>query len=108
MEIKFSVMAIFIPKGEEVRMLKIKKVDDKPMVIHTKGKTKIHYVESKELSTKARNILAREVTPKMNGATGNTEQIRTVNQKQVMQKTKDSIKKKGSNLKYAGLAGVKT
>ena len=78
------------------------------MVIHTKGKTKIHYVESKELSTKARNILAREVTPKMNGATGNTEQIRTVNQKQVMQKTKDSIKKKGSNLKYAGLAGVKT
>ena len=89
-------------------MLKIKKVDDKPMVIHTKGKAKIHYVESKELSTKGRNVLAREVTPKMNGATGNTEQIRTVNQKQVLQKTKESIKKKESTLKYVGFAGVKT
>ena len=78
------------------------------MVIHTKGKAKIHSVESKELSTKGRNVLAREVTPKMNGATVNSEQIRTVNQKQVMQKTKDSIKKKKSNLKYVKFAGVKT
>lgn len=89
-------------------MLKIKKVDDKPMVIHTKEKAKIHLMESKELSTKARNVLAREVTPKMNGATGNTKKIRTINQKQVMRKTKDSIKKKDSNLKYIGLAGAKT
>lgn len=49
MEIKFSVMAIFILKREEVRTLKIKKVDDKPMVIHTKEKAKIHTVQSKEL-----------------------------------------------------------
>ena len=32
-------MAIFILKREEVRTLKIKKVDDKPMVIHTKENT---------------------------------------------------------------------
>jgi len=111
-----------------VRTLKIKKVDDKPMVIHTKEKAKIHTVQSKELSIKGRNVLSREDTPKIKGATigatslkdsqkyrkatkhqtGNQEQNGIVNQKQVKQKAKDSIKKKDSNLKYIGLAGAKT
>ena len=43
-------MAIFLPflgNGcrKKVRKLKIKKVDDKPMVIHTKKKAKIHTYE---------------------------------------------------------------
>ena len=52
-----------------MRTLNIKKVDDKPMVIHTKEKTKIHTVQSKELSIKGRNVLSRADTPKIKGAT---------------------------------------
>ena len=36
---------------KEVRTLKIKKVDDKPMVIHTKEKAKIHSHEPKGART---------------------------------------------------------
>ena len=36
--------------------MKIKKVDDKPMVIHTKQKNKIHSHEQKNASIKSGNI----------------------------------------------------
>ena len=36
--------------------MKIKKVDDKPMVIHTKKKAKLHTHEPKKASIKASNI----------------------------------------------------
>ena len=36
--------------------MKIKKVDDKPMVIHTKQKAEIHTHESKKASIKGNNI----------------------------------------------------
>lgn len=100
------------------------------MVIHTKEKAKIHTVQSKELSIKGRNVLSRENVPKIKGATVNASSLkesqkyrkatkhqvgkdetcanRNVNQKQGIQKAKDSIKKKDSNLKYVGLAGAKT
>lgn len=98
------------------------------MVIHTKEKAKIHTIQSKELSIKGRNVLSREATPRIKGATigatalkdsqkcrkatkhqtGHQVQNGTVNQKQVKQKAKDSIKKRDSNLKYVGLAGAKT
>ena len=98
------------------------------MVIHTKEKAKIHTVQSKELSIKGRNVLSREATPKIKGATvdatslknsqkyrkatkhqtGKAEQSGVVNQNQVKQKTKDRVKKKDSNLKYVGVAGAKT
>ena len=35
-------MAVLHFEGKKVRTLKIKKVDDKPMVIHTKEKAKIY------------------------------------------------------------------
>lgn len=56
-EINFSVMA-FLPQNarKKVRTLKIKKVDDKPMVIHTKEKAKIHSHEPKEAKIKGSNI----------------------------------------------------
>ena len=99
-------MAFFVP--EEVRTLNIKKVDDKPMVIHAKEKAKIHTVQSKELSIKGRNVLSREATPKVKSTNISSEQNGSINQKQVKQKAKGSIKKKDSNLKYVGLAGAKT
>lgn len=111
-----------------MRKLKIKKVDDKPMVIHTKEKAKIHTAKAKELSIKGRNVLSREATPKIKSATvganslkgsmkyrkatkhqtSDMEQKGTAKQKQGNQKAKESIKKKDSNLKYVGLAGAKT
>lgn len=62
-----------------MKTLKIKKVDDKPIVIHTKEKVKIHTVEPKELSIKGRNVLSKESTSKIKDATDSTEQNGSVN-----------------------------
>ena len=107
--------------------MKIKKVDDKPMIIHTKEKAKIHTVQSRELSIKGRNVLSREATPKIKGVTVNKTSLKDnlkyrkatrpqsssvkqgeVTNKKIKQKVKEGIKKKDSNLKYVGLAGAKT
>lgn len=45
--------------------MKIKKVDDKPMVIHTKKKAKIHTHEPKKASIKASNIYTTRRSPKI-------------------------------------------
>ncbi|MCI5730250.1 MAG: hypothetical protein MR304_01720 [Eubacterium sp.] len=50
--------------------MKIKKVDDKPMVIHTKEKAKIHAHEPKGAKIKGSNIYTVERGPKTIGATG--------------------------------------
>ena len=46
--------------------MKIKKVDDKPMVIHTKQKAKHHTHESKQVAIKGSNVYTvdRDPTPK--------------------------------------------
>ena len=44
--------------------MKIKKVDDKPMVIHTKEKAKIHAHEPKGAKIKGSNIYTVERGPK--------------------------------------------
>lgn len=48
--------------------MKIKKVDDKPMVIHTKEKTKIHSHVPKGASIKGSNIYTVDRSPKMKGS----------------------------------------
>ena len=48
--------------------MNIKKVDDKPMVIHTKEKTKLHVKTALETKIKAGNVLTVERTPKFAGA----------------------------------------
>ena len=50
-----------------MRTLKIKKVDDKPMVIHTKEKAKIHAHEPKGAKIKGSNIYTVERGPKTIG-----------------------------------------
>lgn len=48
--------------------MNIKKVDDKPMVIHTKEKAKLHIKQEPEAKIKGRNILVVEKGPKIAGA----------------------------------------
>ena len=43
--------------SKEVRKLKIRKVDDKPMVIHTKEKAKIHAHEPKGAKIKGLSLI---------------------------------------------------
>ena len=43
--------------------MKIKKVDDKPMVIHTKQKAKIHTHEPRQASIKGSNIYTVDRDP---------------------------------------------
>lgn len=43
-----------------MRNVKIKRADDKPMVIHTKKKAKLHTVRSRRISVKGRNVLTVE------------------------------------------------
>lgn len=47
------------------KKLNIKKVDDKPMVIHTKEKTKLHIKAEPEAKIKGRNVLVVEKGPKV-------------------------------------------
>lgn len=53
---------------KKVRTLKIKKVDDKLMFIHTKEKAKIHANEPKGAKIKGSNIYTVERGPKTIGA----------------------------------------
>lgn len=48
--------------------MNIKKVDDKPMVIHTKEKAKLHIKQEPEAKIKGRNVLVVEKDPKIAGA----------------------------------------
>ena len=75
-EVQISVMVIFYPflgNGcrKKVRTLKIKKVDDKPMVIRTKEKAKIHAHEPKGAKIKGSNIYTVERGPKVHDAKAN-------------------------------------
>jgi cell wall-associated NlpC family hydrolase len=56
-----------------VRNLKIKRVEDKPLVIHTKQKTKIHSHEPKNATIKASNIYTVNRSPKIKEITSNKE-----------------------------------
>ena len=51
--------------------MKIRKVDDKPMVIHTKENAKIHAHEPKGAKIKGSNIYTVERGPKTAGASTN-------------------------------------
>ena len=53
---------------KKVRKLKIKKVDDKPMVIHTEKKAMLHTHEPKKASIKASNIYTVDRSPKIKGS----------------------------------------
>ena len=48
--------------------MNIKKVDDKPMVIHTKEKPKVHVKGTPETKIKGRNILTVQHGPKIAGS----------------------------------------
>lgn len=74
--------------------MKIKKVDDKPMVIHTKKKAKLHTHEPK----KASNIYTVDKAKK-----GMFRQYQAA-----LKESKQSIKTKNSSIKVAGAAGAQT
>ena len=105
--------------------MKIKKVDDKPMVIHTKEKAKIHSHEPKGARIKGSNIYTVERGPKIAGAkaaeTMGKKSYRksTVYQVNVKEKglsrfkrnvreANTSIKTKNTNLHIAGRTGALT
>lgn len=97
--------------------MKIKKVDDKPMVIHTKQKAKLHTHEPKQAAIKGSNIytVERDLTKK---ATEHTKYRKsTVHQVQKegmfskyrkqVQQANQSVKVKNTSLRNAGMAGGK-
>lgn len=103
--------------------MKIKKVDDKPMVIHTKEKAKIHSHEPKGARIKGGNIYTVERGPKIAGVkavetTGKKSYRKsTVHQVNVKEKglsrfkrnvreSNASIKTKNTNLHIAGRTGA--
>ena len=66
--------------------MKIKKVDDKPMVIHTKEKAKIHAHEPKGAKIKGSNIYTVERGPKVHDAKAN-EMDKKASEKLMFQKS---------------------
>ena len=102
--------------------MKIKKVDDKPMVIHTKEKAKIHAHEPKGVKIKGSNIYTVERGSKIIGAKGadeksNSYRKSTIHQSESKNKglsrfkrnyreSNTSIKTKNTNLHIAGRTGA--
>lgn len=109
--------------------MKIKKLDDKPMVIHVKEKAKLHTHEPKQTSIKGSNVYTVERSPKIKGsameqsASGKKQNFRksTIHQdsdkktsrfrqyRNAVKESKQSLhmSKKGSTIKLAGAAGVR-
>ena len=105
--------------------MNIKKVDDKPMVIHTKEKAKIHTHEAKAAKIKGSNIYTVERGLKTAGAKATEADKKkiyrrsTIHQSEVKNKglsrfkrnikeANTSIKTKNTNLHIAGRAGALT
>jgi len=97
--------------------LNIKKVDDKPMVIHTKEKTKLHTHETKNSSIKGAGVYTSERGTKLMDDTAKKFRSSTVHQfggakesliKGAMARSQASIKSKTNSIKAAGTAGATT
>ena len=102
--------------------MKIRKVDDKPMVIHTKEKAKIHAHEPKGAKIKGSNIYTVERGPKTIGAKVSDDKKKsyrksTIHQsepknkglsrfKRNLKESNTSIKTKNTNLHIAGRTGA--
>ena len=102
--------------------MKIRKVDDKPMVIHTKEKAKIHAHEPKGAKIKGSNIYTVERGPKTIGAKVSDDKKKsyrksTIHQsepknkglsrfKRNLKESNTSIKIKNTNLHIAGRTGA--
>ena len=102
--------------------MKIRKVDDKPMIIHTKEKAKIHAHEPKGAKIKGSNIYTVERGPKTIGAKVSDDKKKsyrksTIHQSESKNKglsrfkrnyreSNTSIKTKNTNLHIAGRTGV--
>ena len=98
--------------------MKIKKVDDKPMIIHTKEKAKIHAHEPKGAKIKGNNIYTVERGPKTIGVKVSDDNKKcyrksTIHQsepknkglsrfKRNLKESNTSIKTKNTNLHIAG------
>ena len=102
--------------------MKIRKVDDKPMIIHTKEKAKIHAHELKGAKIKGSNIYTVERGPKTIGAKVSDDKKKsyrksTIHQsesknkglssfKRNLKESNTSIKTKNTNLHIAGRTGA--
>ena len=102
--------------------MKIRKVDDKPMVIHTKEKAKIHAHEPKGAKIKGSNIYTVERGPKTIGAKVSDDKKKsyrksTIHQsepknkglsrfKRNLKESNISIKTKNTNIHIAGRTGA--
>ncbi len=102
--------------------MKIRKVDDKPMVIHTKEKAKIHAHEPKGAKIKGSNIYTVERGPKTIGAKVSDDKKKsyrksTIHQSEAKNKglsrfkrnyreSNTSIKTKNTNLHIVGRTGA--
>lgn len=73
---------LFYFTRREVKKLKIKKVDDKPMVIHTKQKAKLHTHEPKQAAIKGSNVYTVDRDPTKKKADNGKYRKSTVHQVQ--------------------------
>lgn len=97
--------------------MKIKKVDDKPMVIHTKQKAKLHTHEPKQASIKGSNIYTVDRDPTKKKSSDGAYRKSTVHQisregrfaklRKNMKNANQSIKVNNHSLRNAGMVGGK-
>ena len=77
--------------------MKIKKADDKPMVIHTKEKTKLHVHTAKDTQIKGHNVYSVDRTPKIKGSTVNQTDTKNFAKEAYRKRPVHQNKRKRSN-----------
>lgn len=114
---------------KEGEKLKIKKVDDKPMIIHTKSAMKLHTHQNKEVAIKGQNVYTVNRSPKIRSAqitdsnekrSGKAQYRKSTihqgrkknnsvvdNYRRNLKESKKSIKVKNSSIKVAGAVGAR-
>lgn len=109
--------------------MKIKKVDDKPMIIHTKADMKLHVHQNKEVAIKGQNVYTVNRSPKIKSVrltdssekkSGKAQYRKSTihqsknkhssvaeNYRRNLKESKNSIKVKNSSIKLAGVVGAR-
>jgi len=93
--------------------LKIKKIDDKPMVIHTKADAKLHVHQMKDAALEGQNIDIVDHSPKIKDSQINQGEVKSAGKERYrkssrrnIKKSRESIKVNNSSIKLAAVVGA--
>jgi len=104
--------SVFVQR-KKVNNLKIKKIDEKPMVIHAKADVKLHVHQKKDVALERQNVDIVDHSHKIKGSQINQAEVKISGKERYrkssrrnIKELKKSIKMNNSSIKLAGIVGA--